>query len=309
MDTEFPGIVVRPTGNVSEYNYQTVKCNVDLLKIIQLGVTFADSHGNLPQGTATWQFNFKFDQERDMYAQDSILFLKQSGVDFDRHQKHGIDVQEFGELLMTSGLVINEDVKWISFHGCYDFGYLLKLLTCAPLPQMEAEFFDRLHDFLPSLYDVKYLLISVRSIQFNGSCSLQKIAEHFQISRVGPQHQAGPDSLVTGQTFFKLMETYFDNQIDDSKYSGVIYGIGTGTPAKFMLPKPKPGISETPSVPWAIEQSHSSMCGGESSNRVEYQHGHSPGHGHSHSLPPRVQVDHPSHIYNSSRSYGQYNYC
>lgn len=33
---------------------------MDLLKIIQLGVTFADEHGNLPRNVCTWQFNFKF---------------------------------------------------------------------------------------------------------------------------------------------------------------------------------------------------------------------------------------------------------
>ncbi|CAO3667465.1 unnamed protein product [Rhizopus stolonifer] len=46
MDTEFPGV--------------TLRCNVDLLKIIQLGVTFANQYGNLPGNICTWQFNFKF---------------------------------------------------------------------------------------------------------------------------------------------------------------------------------------------------------------------------------------------------------
>ena len=35
------------------------RCNVDLLKIIQLGLTFLDSRGNMPQGVTTWQFNFR----------------------------------------------------------------------------------------------------------------------------------------------------------------------------------------------------------------------------------------------------------
>lgn len=230
QDTEFPGIVARPTGNVTDYNYQTVKYNVDLLKVIQLGITFADAEGNLAEGTCTWQFNFRFDLNEDMYAQDSIDFLKQSGIDFDKQQKKGIDVQDFGELIMSSGLVMNEEVKWISFHGCYDFGYLLKLLTCAPLPQSESQFFELLHEFFPSLYDIKYLLRSIHNINLSGGSSLQKIAEHLQVTRVGPQHQAGSDSLVTCRTFFKLVELYFDRSIEDRGYSGVIYGLGLSIP-------------------------------------------------------------------------------
>jgi hypothetical protein len=42
MDTEFPGIVARPVGDFSQndYQYQTLRCNVDLLKIIQLGLRY-----------------------------------------------------------------------------------------------------------------------------------------------------------------------------------------------------------------------------------------------------------------------------
>ena len=38
---------------------------------------------------------------------------------------------------MTSGLVLMDDVRWISFHSGYDFGYLLKVLTCSALPADE----------------------------------------------------------------------------------------------------------------------------------------------------------------------------
>ncbi len=35
MDTEFPGVVARPVGDVTavDYQYKTLKCNVDLLKV------------------------------------------------------------------------------------------------------------------------------------------------------------------------------------------------------------------------------------------------------------------------------------
>lgn len=48
MDTEFPGVVARPIGefrSTADYQYQLLRCNVDLLKIIQLGLTFMDDDG------------------------------------------------------------------------------------------------------------------------------------------------------------------------------------------------------------------------------------------------------------------------
>ncbi len=90
-----------------------------------------------------------------MFAQDSIDLLKTSGIDFNKFEKYGIDVQYFGELMMMSGLVLSPDVKWISFHGSYDFGYLLKTLTCQELPIDEMSFLEVLHTFFPCIYDVK----------------------------------------------------------------------------------------------------------------------------------------------------------
>jgi hypothetical protein len=63
QDTEFPGVVARPIGSFktsSDYHYQTMRCNVDLLKIIQIGLTLSDEDGNYPQDVSTWQFNFHF---------------------------------------------------------------------------------------------------------------------------------------------------------------------------------------------------------------------------------------------------------
>ena len=119
MDTEFPGVVARPIGNFknsSDYHFQTLRCNVDLLKIIQLGLTFTNAKGQLPDGIHTWQFNFQFKLSDDMYAQNSIDLLTKSGIDFKRHEEYGIDVLDFGELLITSGLILSDDVKWITFH-------------------------------------------------------------------------------------------------------------------------------------------------------------------------------------------------
>ncbi|PWW78648.1 hypothetical protein C7212DRAFT_361661 [Tuber magnatum] len=48
------------------------------------------------------------------------------------------DVYQFGNLLISSGLVMYDDVKWISFHSGYDFGYLVKIMSCLPLPMEES---------------------------------------------------------------------------------------------------------------------------------------------------------------------------
>lgn len=54
----------------------------------------------------------------DMYSQDSIDLLQNSGLQFKKHEEEGIDTLYFAELLMTSGLVLCENVKWLSFHRC-----------------------------------------------------------------------------------------------------------------------------------------------------------------------------------------------
>ena len=231
---------------------------VDLLQIIQLGVTCADEAGELADDCPTWQFNFKFNLQEDMYAQDSIDLLTRSGIEFKQHEERGIDVDYFGEVFMTSGLVLNDDIKWISFHSGYDFGYLLKLLTVAPLPRAlaseeraaadrsnkycvcprffapappapaadEPAFFDLLKTYFPVIYDVKYLMSSIDNLKGG----LNKLADDLKVERVGPMHQAGSDSLLSSATFFEMRAVYFDGKLDEAKLSGILFGLG-GTSA------------------------------------------------------------------------------
>ncbi|XP_041016885.1 probable CCR4-associated factor 1 homolog 7 [Juglans microcarpa x Juglans regia] len=228
MDTEFPGVVLRPVGtfkNINDYNYQTLKDNVDMLKLIQLGLTFSDEHGNLPTcGTdmfCIWQFNFReFNISEDIFASDSIELLHQSGIDFKKNNEKGIDVSRFGELLMSSGIVLNDGVHWVTFHSGYDFGYLLKLLTCRSLPDTQAGFFDLINMYFPIVYDIKHLMKFCNSLHGG----LNKLAELLDVERVGVCHQAGSDSLLTACTFRKLRDTFFNGSTE--KYAGVLYGLG-----------------------------------------------------------------------------------
>lgn len=228
MDTEFPGIVCRPVGTFktnTEYHYETLKTNVNILKMIQLGLTFSDEKGNLPTcGTdnkyCIWQFNFReFDLESDIYATDSIELLRQSGIDFVKNNEFGIDSKRFAELLMSSGIVLNENVHWVTFHSGYDFGYLLKLLTCQNLPETQTGFFEMISVYFPRVYDIKHLMKFCNSLHGG----LNKLAELLDVERVGICHQAGSDSLLTSCTFRKLQENFFIGSME--KYSGVLYGL------------------------------------------------------------------------------------
>lgn len=91
----------------------------------------------------------------DVFAQDSIDLLKESGIDFDKFERQGIDIHRFGELMTVSGLALNEDVKWVSFHSSYDFGYLLKTLSCKELPDTENGFLEQLQVYFPCIFDIK----------------------------------------------------------------------------------------------------------------------------------------------------------
>jgi CCR4-NOT transcription complex subunit 7/8 len=228
MDTEFPGIVAKPVGNFSsmdEYKYQLVKCNVDLLKMIQLGVTLFDARGNRPPGVCTWQFNFRFSLTEDLYAEDSIDLLMSSGIQFHKHSTEGIEPAAFAEMLLVSGLVLMDNITWLTFHSAYDFGYLLSQLTCSSLPDSETEFLETLRLYFPNMYDIKYLMASTENL--NGG--LQKVANELRVKRIGHQHQAGSDSLLTGEVFFKMYEKYFHGGLDDMKYNGHICGLGASS--------------------------------------------------------------------------------
>ena len=257
----------------ADYHYQTLRCNVDLLKVIQLGITLFSEEGELPPAhpqespglstpayqnnlipcPCTWQFNFQFSTQDDMYNQDSIDFLSSAGLDLDLHEKQGIGPSEFGALMISSGLVLEDSVKWISFHSGYDFGYLVKLMLCKPLPEDETEYRKLLSIFFPAIYDIKYMIKHAQRYQtvndnplspnatsilqsLGQKSGLQDLADELGIKRVGIAHQAGSDSLLTGKTFWEVKRSVFNNNIDDEKYLGQVWGLnGVGTALQTSL--------------------------------------------------------------------------
>jgi CCR4-NOT transcription complex subunit 7/8 len=268
----------------SDYHYQTMRSNVDLLKVIQIGITLFTEDGDPPparnpsqdsaidvnmpgtrkagnnatQNPCTWQFNFRFSLKDEMYAQGSIESLQAAGLDFAGLERDGIDPFEFGALLISSGLVCDEDVKWVSFHGGYDFGYLTKIMTCKPLPDDEYEFDNIMKKFFPSIYDVKYLMKHASRLQAMGQItpmdpastdilqkfeqkgSLENLAEILKVKRIGTAHQSGSDALLTGRVFFAIRERIYNGEISNellNKVWGLGYEQGTGAGFAHSTPQ------------------------------------------------------------------------
>merc|ERR1712129_555931 len=129
----------------------------------------------------------------------------------------------------------------------------------------ETEFFYLLRKYFPVIYDLKVLQRSISSVcvadkvseedkdieakgkgkekgskekgkkkevPWAGWGGLQTLADALGVVRVGSSHQAGSDSLLTGDAFFKLRAQYFEELIDEKKYLNTLYGLGTSELAR-----------------------------------------------------------------------------
>ena len=269
----------------ADYHYQTIRCNADLLKLIQLGITLWSPDGEVPPPQAllaertgfsaesklcpcTWQFNFQFDKDGDMYNEEAIETLAKAGLDVNRCQDQGVDPKDFASLLITSGLVLNEDVHWTSFHSGYDIAYLVKLMYPKLLPNKEEDFYKVSKTFFPNLWDAKFLQRQaqrmIQSQQGSGrssfspqstigsqtplshqavtiinnlgsKSSLQDLADELGCHRIGGPHTAASDAWLTGMVFWAMRAKIFDGTLPD-EFNNQMWGLnGVAPPASASV--------------------------------------------------------------------------
>ncbi|CAD6198159.1 unnamed protein product [Caenorhabditis auriculariae] len=232
MDTEFPGVVATPLGTFKskeDFNYQQVSCNVNMLKLIQVGFALVNEKGELPPSRDVWQFNFNFSFTDDMFSQESVDMLKAAGIDFNMLQSNGIPTEVFGELLTTSGLIVDSRITWLTFSSGYDFGYLLKSITLGDLPKEEAAFFQFHRTLFPRSFDIKLLLRTPGCASAKLKGGLQEVADQLDVKRQGARHQAGSDALLTAMTFFKIKKQFFSETWEQvaPTVEGHLFGLGS----------------------------------------------------------------------------------
>ena len=82
----------------------------------------------------------------------------------------------FVELILELDIFFEPSIRWICFHGEYDFAYLIKTLTNENLPDSIEMFQNYLDMYFPEIYDVKNMIQNDENIRTIG---LSKLAYQF----------------------------------------------------------------------------------------------------------------------------------
>ena len=85
------------------------------------------------------------------------MLSQTSQINFPLHVAQGIPHLNFAELIIESGLLLDQSINWISYHGGYDLGFLIALLLNDSLPVDEKEFYWWCSKYFPNFYDLKFM--------------------------------------------------------------------------------------------------------------------------------------------------------
>ncbi|KAJ6856561.1 CCR4-associated factor 1 [Populus alba x Populus x berolinensis] len=204
FDTEFPGFFWNtPRDVVDLTRYKDLRHNVDPLRLIQFGITVADS----------------------------IQFLQDNGIDFDKLRRDGIDFDMFAQLL-SRVVARHRNLCWVTFHGLYDLSHTLKVVINRPLPHFMAYFTSLLGIVFGDVVDIKYMARFCQGLR-GGELVLAAIAKILNVERVGGAHQAGSDSLLTARVYTKMRMVY---KIHETPCMGCLYGISTRICKPIVVP-------------------------------------------------------------------------
>ncbi|KAF8732824.1 hypothetical protein HU200_015167 [Digitaria exilis] len=158
--------------------------------------------GDLPQAPSPMialEINLEFDEDARQYNGASIDFLTEQGHRLAEHRDRGVTAKQFLDGLLHP--LLSEHITWIMFHGDRDLGFLTRLLQGA-LPSDRAAFMREVRRQFPIFYDLRVLGQLVKE-GFSGKLSV--LAEILGVERVGGEHHAGSDALLTMSCFWEII--------------------------------------------------------------------------------------------------------
>jgi CCR4-NOT transcription complex subunit 7/8 len=251
LDVEYPGVIIRSLSKLSmdggvDATYEMIKINVNCMTPIQIGIVLTDKDGMFPtihnEIIAGWNFNMSFSTKKDVYSMLSLEILQDAGIRFAEHRDHGIEPAHFGELIISSGLVLDEDVTWITCHSAYSIAYLLKLVTGRPIPSTLDAFYDTVRIWLPNLWDLRYAVTKFKNTSAGRWVGgLEGMAKELGTSRdAGTKpHIAAHDALLVSSVFHALITRY----VPDSSTN--LATLGPGASRILYGLKPNESISNS----------------------------------------------------------------
>lgn len=93
----------------------------------------------------------------------------------------------------------------LTFFSGIDLAYLLKMCLGHNIPYKFNAFMAFLRMYFPYVYDIRYIIHALEEKKG----SLGATASSLEVTRSGTQHQAGSDSMLTGDVFFKFRQVHF----------------------------------------------------------------------------------------------------
>ncbi|KAF6144532.1 hypothetical protein GIB67_023978 [Kingdonia uniflora] len=203
-----------PRDALQDVRYEDLKFNADRLKLIQIGFSFSD--------------------KMDAYVSASSDLLTRNGIDMEKNLREGVDPGIFSGWF-TQILIRNPNMKWITFHGFYDLGYLMKtMMRNALLPNSLGDFLKGVRVTLRKVYYVKYMSWFCNGL-LGRKLGLKRLGSIMNVERVRISHQAGSDSLLTLSLYLKMRKQF--NMIEEP-YEGFLDGIDMKIPV--LIPRSLP---------------------------------------------------------------------
>ncbi len=93
------------------------------------------------------------------------------------------------------------------------------------MPPSQYQFVPLMEQWFPNFFDIKILIQDLPPHLRGG---LSRLAEVLGVDRKGSMHQAGSDSLLTSEVFFKLKEQYMQRNFSDS-HKNLLFGLGNNS--------------------------------------------------------------------------------